>query len=103
MKMIDNMFAKKLLLYLSLMNINQACFCMHVETVPNRYKVLNKPNLTGWNTLMFIHTILDQLMASYSMPEAMVLFNMDMLFQSMFPPTEVPKMLFYCIEQCQEI
>jgi hypothetical protein len=52
---------------------------------------------------MSIRAILNQLMANYGMPDAMVLFNNDMLFQSPFLPTEAPKMLFYCTEQCQEI
>jgi hypothetical protein len=52
---------------------------------------------------MSIHAILNQLMANYGMPDAMVLFNNNTLFQSPFPPTEAPKMLFYCTEQCQEI
>jgi hypothetical protein len=85
------------------MNINQACFCMLDETVPDRYKVWNNPNLTGWNASMSIRAILDQLMANYGMPDAMILFNNDTLFQSPFPPTEAPEMLFYRTEQCQEI
>jgi hypothetical protein len=73
------------------------------ETVPDRYKVSNNPNLTGWNASMSIRAILDQLMANYGMPDAMVLFNNDTLFQSPFPPTEAPEMLFHRTEQCQEI
>jgi hypothetical protein len=42
-------------------------------------------------------------MANYGMPDTMVLFNNDKLFQSPFPPTEAPEMLFYRTEQCQEI
>jgi hypothetical protein len=66
------------------------------ELVPNRYKVSNNPHLTGWNTLMSIHNILDQLMARYyGMPDVMVLFNNHLLSCSSFPPTEAPKMLSY--------
>jgi hypothetical protein len=103
MKMIDNIYARNKNYYLSLMNINQACFCMLDETVLDWYKVLNNPNLTGWNASMSIRVILGQLMANYGMPDAMVLFNNDTLFRSPFPPTEAPKMLFHCTEQCQEI
>ncbi len=49
MKMIDNVYARNKNYYLSLMNINQACFCMLDKTVPDRYKVSNNQNLTGWN------------------------------------------------------
>jgi hypothetical protein len=103
MKMINNVFARNKNYYLSLMNINQACFCMLDETAPDRYKISNNPNLTGWNASMSICANINQLMANYGMPDAMVLFNIDTLFQSPFPPTEAPKMLFYCTEQCQEI
>jgi hypothetical protein len=103
MKMIKNIFARNKNHYLSLMNINQVCFCMLDKTIPDQYRVSNNPNLTGWNASMSIRAILDQLMENYSMPDAMVLFNNNTLFQSPFPPIEAPKMLFYCTEQCQEI
>ncbi len=80
MKMIDNVLARNKNYYLSYMNINCACFRMLDETVPNRYKVSNTPNLTGWNVSMSLWAILDQLMANYGMPDAMVLFSNDSLF-----------------------
>jgi hypothetical protein len=85
------------------MNINHACFRMLDETVPDRYKVSNTPNLTGWNVSVSFQGILNQLMANYGMPNVIVLFNNDTLFRSPFPPTDAPEMLFYCTEQCQEI
>ena len=103
MKMIDNVFARNKNYLLLFMNINHACFCMLNKTVPDQYKVLNTPNLTGLNVSMSIRGILDQLMANYGMPNAMVPFNNDMLFQSPSPPPEAPEMLFYRTEQCQEI
>ena len=103
MKMIDNVFARNKNYYLSYTNINRACFRMLDETVPDRYKVSNTPNMTGWNATMSLRAILDQLMANYGMPDAMVLFSNDTLFRSPFPSTEAPEMLFYRTEQCQEI
>jgi hypothetical protein len=73
------------------------------KDVTNCYKVSNNPNLTGWNSLMSICNILDQLMAKYGMPEVWVLFNNNTFFCSPFPATETPRMLFYHIDQCQEI
>ncbi len=102
MKMIDNVFARNNNYYLSFMNINRACFCMLGETIPDQYKISNIPNLSR-NVSMSIQGILDQLMANYVMPNAMVLFNNNMLFQSPFPPTEAPETLVYPTEQCQEI
>ena len=83
--MIDNVIEQNKNYYLSLMNVDRVCFCMLDELVPNQYKVSNNPNLTGWNKLMSIRDILDQLMANYSMLDAMVLFNKDTLFLSPFP------------------
>ncbi len=64
MKMIDNVFARNKNYYLLFMNINHACFRMLDKTIPDRYKVSNTPNLTGWNVSMSLWSILDQLMAN---------------------------------------
>jgi hypothetical protein len=72
-------------------------------TVPNQFKVSNQPNLTGWNTLMLIQDILTQLKTLYGKPMPMTLYNNDIQFWSAMATTDVPKMLFYRIEQCQEI
>jgi hypothetical protein len=73
------------------------------DTVPNQFKVSNQPNLTGWNTLMSIQDILTQLEKLYDKPTLMALYNSDILFQSTMATTDAPEMLFYRIEQCQEI
>jgi hypothetical protein len=73
------------------------------ETISNQFKVSNTPNLTGWNSTMTIHVILEQLEALYGKPDTMTLFWNNTLFQSPFPATEAPEMFFYRIKQCQEI
>jgi hypothetical protein len=52
---------------------------------------------------MKILVILKQLKTSYGKPDTITLFGNDTLFQSPFPANEAPEMLFYRIEQCQEI
>jgi hypothetical protein len=52
---------------------------------------------------MTTHSILKQLEMPYGKPDTMSLFQNDTLFRSPFPVTEAPEMLFYRIEQCQEI
>jgi hypothetical protein len=47
--------------------------------------------------------ILEQLETSYGKPDMMTLFANDTLFQSPFLANKAPEMLFYRIEQCQEI
>jgi hypothetical protein len=73
------------------------------DSISNQFKVSNTPNLTGWNSMMTILVILDQLELSYGKPDTMTLFGNDTLFRSPFPANEAPEMLFYRIEQCQEI
>jgi hypothetical protein len=71
------------------------------ETVPDRYKVLNTPMLTRWNSSMPIHSIITQLMQNYSMPNAMVMFDNDTLFCSLFPASEAPEMLFIALNSAK--
>ncbi len=103
MKMIDVTFTQDKNYFLLFLNINQACFKMLDETVSNQLKVSNTPNLIGWNSTMLIRVILEQLKALYGKPEMMMLFRNNNLFQSPFPATKAPEMLFYRIKQCQEI
>ena len=53
--------------------------------------------------MMTIIEILDHLQDSYGKPNLMTLFNKDTLFHSPMTPCNSPEMLFYRIEQCQEI
>jgi hypothetical protein len=73
------------------------------DSISNQFKVSNTPNLTGWNSTMTVIVILEQLEASYGKPDTMTLFGYDTLFRSPFPAHEAPELLFYRIEQCQEI
>ncbi len=52
---------------------------------------------------MTLRLILKQLEMLYGKPDTMLLFQNNTLFRSPFPATEAPEMLFYGIEQCQEI
>jgi site-specific DNA-methyltransferase (adenine-specific) len=45
--------------------MQQLGFKMLNDTISNQFKVLNTPNLTGWNLRLIIHTILNQLKTSY--------------------------------------
>ncbi len=84
-------------------NITRACFCMLDANILVQFKVLNNAALTGWNSTMSIIDILSQLQYSYGMPNMMTLFTNDTLFRSPMTASNSPKMLFYIIEQCQEI
>ncbi len=52
---------------------------------------------------MSIQDIMTQLETSYGKPTSMALHNNNLLFCSPMTTTDAPEMLFYRIEQCQEI
>jgi hypothetical protein len=85
------------------LNITHAIFCMLDKNIDNSFKILNTPNLAGWNPMMNIQLILEQLKVSYSQPKGNTLWDKNKLFKSAFAGTITPKILFHCIEQCQEI
>ena len=68
-----------------------------------QYKVSNDPTLTGWNSTMSILNILAQLKYLYGKWTMMTLFQNNVTFRAAMAPTNSPEMLFYRIEQCQEI
>jgi hypothetical protein len=103
MKMADTIFLHNKNYYLSYKNINCACFKMLDENLQPQYKVSNVTTMTGWNATMSVQSILKQLEGSYSKPDMMTIHQNNLLFQSPFLPSEAPEMLFYRIEQCQEI
>jgi hypothetical protein len=102
-KMMDKRFEQDKNYYLSYMNTNRACFCMLNKNIADQFKVSNTPNIMGWSFSMSICLILEQLKTSYSKPDTMSLFHNNRLFGSPVPATKATEMLFYQIEQCQEI
>jgi hypothetical protein len=89
--------------YLSYKNITQACFRMLDANVSAQFKVSNNPTLMGWNSTMSIINILGQLQVLYGKPNMMMLYTNNTLFHSPITAGDLPGMLFYRIEQCQEI
>ncbi len=79
-KMIDVAFVQDKNYYLSLKNINQACFKMLSDLISDQFNVSNTPNLTGWNSTMTTLDILKQLETLYGKPDTMTLFANDTLF-----------------------
>ncbi len=74
--------------FLSYKNINQACFQMLDNLVPNQFKVSNTPTITGWKGAMLIQGILTQMEDLYGKPLAAALFANNTLFKSLFHVTE---------------
>jgi hypothetical protein len=68
-----------------------------------QFKVSNNAMLTGWNSTMSIIDILAQLQGLHGKPNMMTLYTNNTLFRSPMTPSNSPEMLFYQLEQCQEI
>ena len=102
-KMIDATFLREKNYFLSYKSIERACFRMFNANIGAQYKVSNNPTLTGWNSTMSILDILTQLQDSYGKPTMMTLYQNNVTFRATMAPTDSPEMLFYRIEQCQEI
>jgi hypothetical protein len=103
MKMTEATFVHDKNYFLSYKNITRACFRMLDANVSAQSKVSNNATLMGWNSTMSIINILDQLQISYGKPNMMTLFTNNTLFRSLMTPGDSPEMLFYRIEQCQEV
>ncbi len=89
--------------YISYGNIHRACFGMLDANVSAQFKVSNNPSLTGWNATMSVLAILNQLQDTYGKPNMMTIFTNELLFRSPMGLSNSPEVLFYRIEQCQEI
>jgi hypothetical protein len=87
-KMINATFIQDKNNFLSYKNINQACFQMLDNLVPNQFKVSNTPTITGWKGAMLIQGILTQMEDLYGKPLAAALFANNTLFKSLFHVTE---------------
>jgi hypothetical protein len=102
-KMIDATFLHEKNYFLSYKNIQRACFRMFDTNIGAQFKVSNTPALMGWNSTMSILNILNQLQDLYGKPTMMTLFQNNIMFRNPMAPMDSPEMLFYRIEQCQEI
>jgi hypothetical protein len=68
--------------YLSMHNIERACFTALDASINDAFKVLNDPTIQGWHASMHIIDILDQLSTIYGQPTPAVLETNDAVFCS---------------------
>jgi hypothetical protein len=86
--------------YLSMQNIERACFTALDASINNAFKVLNDPNIRGWHAGMRVIDILDQLSATYGQPTHAVLEANNHIFRSPTSAANASKVLFRRIEDC---
>jgi hypothetical protein len=85
------------------MNIQRAVYSCLNDNINNAFKVSNNPALVGWNLSIEPRDIFNQIMATYGRPNPAALLLNDTLFWSVYSPQDAPKVLFCCIEDCQEV
>ena len=77
---IDADFVLRRNYWLWYLNIKRACYNVLDETIDDAFKFSPDPNLTGWNPLMEIIDILEQMMTRYGRPTPTALLQNDTLF-----------------------
>ena len=100
---IDTIFKRRKNYYLSMQNIERACFTALDSSVNDAFKLSNTPGVRGWHAGMTTVNILDQLSSVYGKPTAAALDANDMIFRSPYSAADAPEVLFRRIEDCAEI
>ncbi len=78
---IDARFLRERNYWLSYQNIKRACYNMLDDSVNNAFKFSPDPYLTGWNRLMEIIKIMDQLTTTYGRPTPTALLQNNTQFR----------------------
>jgi hypothetical protein len=99
---IDTTFAHCKHHFLSMRNIERACFTILGSTINNPFKVSNNPAIQGWHVGMSVMFILDQLSKLYGQPTPAVLETNNTVFRGPYLAADAPEVLFQCIEECTE-
>ncbi len=99
---IDSLFNCHKAYFLSMQNINRACFTALDASVNDAFKVSNDPEVQGWHAGMRVIDILDQLSATYGQPTPAALEATDHIFCSPTLAADPPEVLFCRIEECTE-
>ena len=100
---IDSTFARRKHYFLSMQNIERACFTALDSSVNDAFKLSNLAGIRGWHAGMTTVTILDQLSSVYSKPTSAALEANDTLFRSPYSAADAPEVLFRRIEDCAKI
>ena len=100
---IDARFIRERSYWLSYQNIKRACYNMLNDSIDDAFKFSPDPDLTGWNPMMKIIEIMDQLTTTCRRPTPTALLQNNTLFRSAYSPIDAPKVLFRRIKDCQEI
>jgi hypothetical protein len=97
---IDTTFNCREHYFLSMRNIECACFTVLDLSINDAYKVSNNPAIQGWHAGMSLIFILNQLSNLYGQPTPTILGTNDKVFPSPYSAADAPKVLFPRIKEC---
>jgi hypothetical protein len=100
---IDTLFNRPKHYFLSMQNIERACFTALDARINDAFKVSNDPNFRGWHAGMRVIDILDQLSSIYGQPTPSALDANNHIFRSPTSAANAPEVLFRRIKECAEI
>jgi hypothetical protein len=89
--------------FLSMQNIERACFMALDASINNAFKVSNDPSIRGWYAGMRVCDILDQLLSIYSQPTPAVLEINNATFRGQYLAANAPEVIFQRIEDCAKV
>ena len=99
---IDTLFNRRKHYFMSMQNIERACFTALDSSINDAFKVSNDPTVQGWHAGMRVIDILDQLSLIYRQPTPAALEANDHIFRSPTSAADAPEVLFRRIEECAE-
>jgi len=99
---IDTTFNRRKHYFLSMQNIERACFTALDSSINDAFKLSNDPSVQGWHVGMRVIDIFDQLSLIYGQPTPMSLEANDHIFRSPTSAADAPEVLFRRIEECAE-
>jgi hypothetical protein len=90
--------------FLSMRNMEQACFTALNASVPIAFQQVSKDlTIQGWHAGMSTMIILDQLSELYGHPTPAVLESNNRIFSTTYSAADPPEVLFRRIQDCTEI
>jgi hypothetical protein len=97
---IESLFKCRKHYYLSMQNIEHACFTAFNVSINDAFKVTKNPNVCRWHAGMRVIDVLNQLSTTYGQPTPAVLEANNHIFHSPTSAADAPEVLFRCIEDC---
>ena len=90
---IDTLFNSCKHYFLSMQNIERACFTALDVSINDAFMVSNNPNVRGWHVGMRVIDILDQLSSTYGQPTPSALEASNHIFRSLTSAVDAPEVL----------